>query len=157
MMTRRNFGPAMRWSVPWRRGATAGLLAILAGCAKPTNPEDLLPPVPRANPGPVSPDGLYNGQMVNTGAVGAMGAECGGVDSFTLTVRDGKFRFVLPQPGVPYRQQLPFDVVVAADGNFSSGGDGRYMRGRFARGHMDAQVSGDACRFDLQADRTGTW
>jgi hypothetical protein len=131
-------------------------LTVLAGCAKPSNPEDMLPPIPRANPGPVSPDGTYNGNMSSNGSSGAIG-DCGNGDDFTLNVRNSKFSYVLPQPNVPYRRQVRFDATVAPDGSFDSGSGGTYMRGRFGQGHMSGQIVGDACSFDMEADRTGTW
>jgi len=133
------------------------MVSALAGCAQRSDSDPQPPPIPRASTGPVSPDGTYNGQMMNTGSAGGAGSMCGSMDTFTLNIRNGKFRFVLSQPTVPYRRQVTFDLTVAPDGSFASPPGSAYMKGRVAQGHMEGQIVGDACSFDFQADRTGTW
>lgn len=130
---------------------------VLPACEQQRDPEMALPPVARASPGPVSPDGLYSGQMINTGGVGPGAVTCGTNDTFVLRVSGGKFRFVLAQPQVKYRPRIAFDLAIAPDGSFASPPGATHMRGKVERGHMEGQIAGDACSFNFQADRNGTW
>jgi hypothetical protein len=132
------------------------VLCAIAGCSSPSV-DQMLPPVQRASAGSVSPDGNYDGQLIANGSVGPESGECGGTDSFALAIRDSKFRLVLSQPQVPYRRKLTFDVTVAPDGTFNTEASGTYIRGKVSQGHLAAQATGDACLYDVQADRNGTW
>ncbi len=143
--------------MPATRLALAGLLALLTGCQSPADPAAELPPLPRAAPGPISPDGTYQGQLLSNGAVASGAYGCGSIDSLTLTIRDSKLRLVLAQPEIPYRPRIVFDAAVAGDGSFSTPPGETYMRGTVGGGHLQAQVVGDACSFSLEADRNGTW
>jgi len=132
------------------------VLGCMGACA-PAADQPQLPPIPRASPGPVSPDGTYSGQLLNNGTLGGGDDLCGSNDSVTVTIRNARLRFVLNQPQVDYRRQIVFDLSVSPDGTFASPPGATYLRGTVAGGHLQGQVAGDACGFDMQADRTGTW
>jgi len=117
----------------------------------------MLPPVQRASAGPVSPDGKYDGQLIANGSVGPDNGACGGTDSIGIGIRNSQFRLVLAQPQIPYRRQLAFEVTVAPDGTFNTVNGPNYVRGKVAEGHLQGQASGDACTYDILADRNGTW
>jgi len=133
------------------------LLPLMAACSQQSDSAPQLPPVQRASTGPDTPDGLYNGQLVASGSVGGSLEMCGYTDRFQLEIRNGKFRFTLSQPTVPYRRRLVFDVTVAPDGSFATSPGPTSMKGFVTLGHLQGQVVGDACSFDIQADRNGTW
>lgn len=133
------------------------LLPLIAACSQQSDSAPQLPPVQRASTGPDTPDGRYYGQLVATGSVGGPVDMCGSMDRFELDIRNGKFRFTLSQPSVPYRRRIVFDATVGPDGSFATPPGPTYMKGFVTLGHMQGQVVGDACNFDLQADRTGTW
>ncbi len=137
--------------------AFAGLLVMLTGCQQPIDPAAQLPPVARAKPGPVDPDGTYQGQLISKGAVASGAFGCGSIDSLPLTIRDRKLRLVLAQPEIPYRTRIVFDVTISDDGTFASPSEETYMRGSVSDGHLQGQVVGDACSFSLEADRNGSW
>lgn len=138
---------------PVSLGALSGLLcATLVGCSG-RNQAPALPPVPLASAGPVSPDGKYDGIMQ-----GVRGGElCGSQDPIMIAVRGQSFHFVLNQPQVPEQSTRAFDVSIAPDGSFTSSNGPTFIRGTVKAGHMQGAIAGDACGYDFEADRTGTF
>jgi hypothetical protein len=132
------------------RMAACGLL--LAGCAA-RDPARALPSPPLAAGGPVSPDGVYNGMMQTVRG----GELCGSSDSVVITVRGNGFRYVLYQPQVPEQRTRAFDVTIGEHGRFDAVDGPTFIRGTVGDGHMQGEIAGDACGYDFQADRTGTW
>ncbi len=132
----------------------SGLLAMLAGCMSPAEPDP--PPVTRGPPLATakSVDGTYNG--VAQLASGSPDS-CGTQDILSLQVRANEFRYVLQQPQVPWRPSLTFTVSIAPDGSFASNSGDAYIKGQVRQGHMQGQIVGDACAFSFEADNTGSF
>ncbi|MBS0561945.1 MAG: hypothetical protein JSR21_17995 [Proteobacteria bacterium] len=141
--------------------ACIGLAALAAGCAGPQSPPPsagaALPsaaPPPGAASGPVPVDGTYLGarQFISSSNAGVL---CGSRDDMTVTIRGRMLHYVLPQPEVPYMPTRAFDAPVDKDGFFSAASGAAYMRGQVGNGHMQGSMSGDACAYQFQADRSG--
>ncbi len=130
----------------------AWILPLLAaGCAaKPPPPPA---PVVAAPVGPVSVDGIYQGnrQLVRGG--NGPGTLCGQIDPLTLTVKGRAFQYVLRQPEVQYQPTRTFNVTINDDGTFRAVDGPAYMDGAAGGGTMQGEVSGDACGYVFQADR----
>lgn len=134
------------------RASAASLVACLMGCS------DSAPPsAPAPTPSPmrvVGVNGTYNGLMqLASGSPGS----CGTSDTFTVTVQNSAFRFVLNQPQVPWQPQRVFSATIAPDGSFNAGSGVAYIRGTAIQGHMQGQIVGDACQFQFEADSDGTF
>lgn len=139
-----------------RRGV--GLLYAAAcmavgGCSGEGRAPPPPPPDPLAAAGPVSPDGRYDGMMQSVRG----GELCGSADPMRIAVRNRRFHFVLNQPQVPEQQTRAFDVTIAPDGSFVSRDGPTFIRGTVKAGHMQGAIAGDACGYDFEADRTGTF
>jgi hypothetical protein len=125
--------------------------AALLGCADKHHDSSVA--IPLASPGPVSPDGRYDGIMQATSG----NSQCGTQDSMTILIRNRSFHFVLRQPQVPDQSTRGFDVTIAPDGSFVSRNGPTSIGGTVSAGHMQGSIVGDACAFDFEADRTGTF
>ncbi|MBN8908239.1 MAG: hypothetical protein J0H99_16745 [Rhodospirillales bacterium] len=79
------------------------------------------------------------------------------VSGLTIAVRGGSFHFVLNQPQVPEQSTRAFDATIAPDGSFVSRDGPTFIRGTVKAGHMQGAIAGDACGYDFEADRTGTF
>ena len=136
---------------------TAGtvLIALLGvGCTERAPPPPLLAsPAPA---GPVAVDGTYLGskQLVRGG--NGPGILCGTGDPVTIKVVNRAFRYVLNQPEVPYQPTRTFDAAIDDAGVFGTGEGAAYMRGQASGGHMQGEISGDACGYIFQADLPGS-
>ncbi len=130
----------------------AVLGVTLGGCSGPGRAPPP-PPDPLASTGPVSPDGKYDGTMQSVSG----GELCGSQDPMTIGVRGQSFHFVLNQPQVPEQSTRAFDVSIASDGTFLSRNGVTSIRGTVRAGHMQGAIAGDACGYDFEADRTGTF
>jgi len=129
-----------------------GICTVVAGCTASPQPP---PPTAAALPArPVPVDGTYNGttQLVRGDPI-----SCGTQDSFTLRVANKAFHYVLNQPQVTWQPQRSFDVVIASDGAFQTQSGTAYIRGQLSQGHMQGEITGDACGYQFEADNTGTW
>jgi hypothetical protein len=128
------------------------ICALVVGCSDaPQAPQ----PAAVSPPARIVPvDGSYNGlaELVSGAAT-----SCGTEDTVTLEVRNHAFRYVLNQPQVPWQPRRSFDVVIASDGSFQGQSGPAYIRGRVNQGHMQAQIVGDACGYQFEADNSGTF
>ena len=125
----------------------------LGGCSGDGRAPPPPPPDPLASAGPASPDGRYDGTMQSVRG----GELCGSQDPMTIAVRARSFHFVLNQPQVPEQPTRAFDVSIAPDGSFTSRNGPTFIRGTVRAGHMQGAIAGDACGYDFEADRTGTF
>lgn len=136
------------------RSLPAGLLAMLAGCMSPAQPDPPPdtqgPPLARAT----SVNGNYNG--VAQLASGSPDS-CGTQDIFSLRVSANAFQYVLQQPQVPWRPSVTFAVSIEPDGSFASNPGTAYIKGQVKQGHMQGQIVGDSCAFSFEADNTGSF
>jgi hypothetical protein len=130
----------------------AWILPLLAaGCAaKPPPPPA---PVVAAPVGPVSVDGIYQGNRQLVRGRNGPGILCGQIDPLTLTVKGRAFQYVLHQPEVQYQPTRTFNVTINDDGTFRAVDGPAYMDGAAGGGTMQGEVSGDACGYVFQADR----
>ena len=125
----------------------------LGGCSGDGRAPPPPPPDPLASAGPASPDGRYDGVMHSIRG----GELCGSADPMRIAVRDRRFHFVLNQPQVPEQRTRAFDVAIAPDGSFNSRNGSTFIRGTARAGHIQGEIAGDACGYDFEADRTGTF
>jgi len=137
-----------------------GLVLLTAGCASRQSASvtgaglpTVVPP-PAAATGPLPVDGTYRGmrQFISSSNAGVL---CGTTDDMTVTVSGRVLHYVLRQPEVPYMPTRAFDTPVDKDGFFSAASGAAYMRGQVGNGHMQGSMSGDACAYQFQADRSG--
>jgi hypothetical protein len=135
------------------RIAGLALLAGLACCADRAPPPPPPAPVAAAPSGPVAVDGTYHGhkQLVRGGD--GPGLLCGLLDPVTITVAGRAFHYVLRQPEVPYQPTRTFDATIDADGAFRAVDGPAYIAGSAGGGHMQGEISGDACGYAFQADQ----
>jgi hypothetical protein len=138
--------------LPWLATLTLGVL--LASCSTPPPPPPPPPVVagPPLKPAPI--DGTYDGirSVIRGGNV-----SCGTQDPITLHVANHAFHYVLNQPGIPWQPTRVFDVTIAPDGSFQTQAGTAYMRGLVGGGHMQGEISGDACAYAFEADSSGSW
>ena len=137
-----------------RIGFLCAMLGMaLGGCSGDGRAPPPPSPDPLASAGPASPDGRYDGTMQSVRG----GELCGSQDPMTIAVRARSFHFVLNQPQVPEQRTRAFDVSIAPDGSFTSRNGPTFIRGTVRAGHMQGAIAGDACGYDFEADRTGTF
>lgn len=132
--------------------AALALCATAGGCA---SQPPASPPTPQPA-GPVSFNGTYNGLMQLERSNGP-GVLCGTQDTASITVAANAFHYVLNQPQVRWQPIRAFDVVIAPDGSFQAQSGAATIRGRVGGGHMQGMIAGDACTYQFEADRSGTW
>ncbi len=124
----------------------------LIGCQRPSD-APALPPVPLAASGPATPDGVYRGRLQTVRG----GELCGTGDTVTFTVRGRSLHYELHQPQLPEQRTRTFDAPIRTDGHFAAVDGPTFIKGTLQGGHMQGEISGDACGFAFQADRSGTW
>ena len=126
----------------------------LAACSSGSQVKPAAPVA--APPGPTVPlNGRYDGTMQ---LIRGDASSCGTQDMTTFQVGNGAIHYVLHQPQVEWQPQRVFDVVVAPNGSFQTTAGVAYLRGRInSAGHLQGEVGGDACGFQFEADRSGTW
>jgi hypothetical protein len=139
------------------RNLNAGLMgfavaaALAAGCSRNDQP----PPIPIAPiSGPQPVDGMYSGYMQ---LIRGDSMRCGDNNEFRLTVSGQSFTYTLEQQTVAWKPTVLLSGQIASDGTFDAQSGTSFMRGSLKNGHMQGRISGDACGFDFNADRTGTF